>query len=90
MQTFDSTERLALLRHEMKIRQLGAFLLPMEDSHFSEYLTAADKRIAFISGFTGSAGTAVITAVDKAALWTDGRYHNQVGFSHHTLAVIFQ
>ncbi|CDS41028.1 xaa pro aminopeptidase [Echinococcus multilocularis] len=77
MRTFDSEERLALLRQEMKSRQLGAFILPMEDSHFSEYLAAADKRIAFISGFTGSAGTAVITATDKAALWTDGRYHSQ-------------
>ncbi|KAL5962811.1 putative Xaa-Pro aminopeptidase P [Taenia solium] len=85
MRTFDSTERLALLRQEMKIRQLDAFILPMEDNHFSEYLTDADKRIAFVSGFTGSAGTAVITAVDRAALWTDGRYHNQAGFYHHTL-----
>ncbi|VDK33680.1 unnamed protein product [Taenia asiatica] len=89
MRTFDSTERLALLRQEMKIRQLDAFILPMEDNHFSEYLTDADKRIAFVSGFTGSAGTAVITAVDKAALWTDGRYHNQAGFYRHTLAMNF-
>lgn len=77
MEKFDSSERLSLLRKEMRGRSLDAFLLPMEDSHFSEYLAAADRRIAFISGFTGSAGTAVITVDDKAALWTDGRYHNQ-------------
>lgn len=75
---FASTDRLIALRKEMTSRCLDAFVLPMEDSHFCEYLAAADKRIAFISGFTGSAATAVITATDKAALWTDGRYHNQV------------
>lgn len=43
----------------------------------SEYIANCDKRRAFISGFTGSAGTAVVTH-DKAALWTDGRYFLQV------------
>lgn len=43
----------------------------------SEYIANCDKRRAFISGFTGSAGTAVVT-LDKAALWTDGRYFLQV------------
>lgn len=78
MQRLDTTARLIALRGEMQKRQLNAYILPMEDSHFSEYLAAADKRIGFISGFTGSAGNLVITATDKAALWTDGRYHNQV------------
>ncbi|VDM30665.1 unnamed protein product [Hydatigera taeniaeformis] len=82
MRTFDSSGNLALLRQELKVRQLDAFILPMEDSHFSEYLAAADKRIAFISGFTGSSGTAVITTANRAALWTDARYHNQAGFLH--------
>ncbi|VUZ53129.1 unnamed protein product [Hymenolepis diminuta] len=77
MRKFDSTERLSLLRREMRSRNLDAFLLPMQDYHFSEYLAAADERVAFISGFTGSAGNAVISANGKAALWTDGRYHNQ-------------
>ncbi|BHF57538.1 hypothetical protein SprV_0100048000 [Sparganum proliferum] len=76
MRQLDSSFRLARLRDELRKRDLDAYFLPMEDSHFNEYLAAADKRIAFISGFTGSAGTAVITA-DKAALWTDGRYHDQ-------------
>ncbi|KAM7540089.1 hypothetical protein Aperf_G00000037020 [Anoplocephala perfoliata] len=77
MPKFNSADRLVSLRKEMTNRKLDAFVLLMEDSHFSEYLAAADKRIAFISGFTGSAGTAVIIATDKAALWTDGRYHIQ-------------
>ena len=42
----------------------------------SEYLANSDERRAFVSGFTGSAGTAVITETD-ACLWTDGRYFNQ-------------
>ena len=43
----------------------------------SEYSTASDERRHFLSGFTGSAGTAVVTK-DKALLWTDGRYFLQV------------
>ncbi|KAI4118918.1 MAG: hypothetical protein LQ345_001105 [Seirophora villosa] len=50
--------------------------VPSEDSHQSEYIAPCDARRAFISGFSGSAGTAVITS-DKAALATDGRYFNQ-------------
>lgn len=51
-------------------------VVPSEDSHSSEYIAPCDARRAFISGFTGSAGCAVITH-DKAALATDGRYFNQ-------------
>jgi Xaa-Pro aminopeptidase len=51
-------------------------VVPSEDSHASEYIAACDARRQFISGFSGSAGTAVIT-LDKAALATDGRYFNQ-------------
>lgn len=52
--------------------------MPSEDSHQSEYIAPTDARREFICGFTGSAGTAVITQ-DKAALATDGRYFNQAG-----------
>ncbi|KAL7644548.1 UNVERIFIED_CONTAM: hypothetical protein RMT77_004084 [Armadillidium vulgare] len=55
---------------------LGAYIVPSEDAHQSEYLASCDKRREFISGFSGSYGTAVIT-LTKAALWTDGRYHLQ-------------
>lgn len=55
---------------------LNAYIVPSNDAHNSEYLADCDKRRAFISGFTGSAGTAVITQ-DHACLWTDGRYYLQ-------------
>ena len=51
-------------------------VVPSEDSHSSEYIAPCDARREYISGFSGSAGTAVITQ-DKAALATDGRYFNQ-------------
>ena len=50
-----------------------AYIVPTEDAHQSEYVANCDKRRAFISGFDGSAGMAIITSA-KAALWTDGRY----------------
>ena len=53
-----------------------AFVVPSGDAHLSEYTHPAYDRRAFISGFTGSAGTAVVTA-DAALLWTDGRYFLQ-------------
>jgi len=55
---------------------LQAYLIPTDDAHQSEYIAECDKRRVFISGFTGSAGVALVTA-DKALLWTDGRYHLQ-------------
>ena len=51
-------------------------MIPHQDAHNSEYLSASDERVAFISGFDGSAGTCVVTA-NEALLWTDGRYFNQ-------------
>uniref|UniRef100_A0A8D8VMY0 Xaa-Pro aminopeptidase 1 n=1 Tax=Cacopsylla melanoneura TaxID=428564 RepID=A0A8D8VMY0_9HEMI len=55
---------------------IQAYIVTSTDAHTSEYLAEADKRRAFVSGFTGSAGTAVVT-LDKALLWTDGRYYLQ-------------
>uniref|UniRef100_T1IM68 Aminopeptidase P N-terminal domain-containing protein n=1 Tax=Strigamia maritima TaxID=126957 RepID=T1IM68_STRMM len=55
---------------------LQAYIIPSNDNHQSEYVAACDKRRAFISGFTGSMGTAVVTE-QEAALWTDGRYFLQ-------------
>lgn len=54
-------------------RGVDAYIIPTEDPHMSEYPPDCLARRAFISNFTGSAGTAVVTA-DKALLWTDGRY----------------
>lgn len=55
---------------------IAPLVCPSEDSHASEYIAPCDARREFISGFTGSAGCAVIT-LDRAALATDGRYFNQ-------------
>lgn len=55
---------------------LQAYIIPSCDSHQSEYIACCDKRRAFITGFTGSAGTAIVTP-DEACLWTDGRYFLQ-------------
>ena len=63
------------LRKELENRGLDAFLVPSGDSHQSEYIAEADKRLKWISGFSGSSGFAAITK-DSAALWTDGRYYN--------------
>lgn len=55
---------------------LNAYIVPSRDSHNSEYLAESDERRAFISGFNGSAGTAIITQ-EHACMWTDGRYFLQ-------------
>ncbi|XP_050729076.1 xaa-Pro aminopeptidase 1-like isoform X2 [Eriocheir sinensis] len=67
----------ALMKNTAHVPQpLHAYIVPSGDAHQSEYIAPCDQRRAFISGFTGSAGTAVITLKD-AALWTDGRYYLQ-------------
>lgn len=60
----------------MKERNVHVYVIPSEDSHSSEYIADCDARREYISGFTGSAGCAVIT-LQNAALATDGRYFNQ-------------
>ncbi|KAL3865143.1 hypothetical protein ACJMK2_006764 [Sinanodonta woodiana] len=74
-----TTEILARLRTLMRKTSAGpihAYIVPSGDAHQSEYIAPCDSRRAFITGFTGSAGTAVIT-MKEAALWTDGRYYLQ-------------
>mgnify|MGYP003292993886 FL=1 len=68
--------RLAGLRLEMAARQLSAFIIPSTDPHSGEYVPEHWETRKWISGFTGSAGTAVITLED-AGLWTDSRYFIQ-------------
>lgn len=70
------TKRLADLRKLMKDHKVIAYIIPHQDAHNSEYISAADERIKFICNFDGSAGTCVVTA-NQALLWTDGRYFNQ-------------
>ena len=55
---------------------MDAFLVPSQDPHFSEYVPTCFERRAFVSGFTGSASTALVTG-EKALLWTDGRYFSR-------------
>ena len=79
-QTFDDetdpktvAPRVAVLREELKRRGLSGFVVPRADRHQNEYVAPADERLAWLTGFTGSAGTVIVLA-DKAALFVDGRY----------------
>ncbi|QQY80054.1 Xaa-Pro aminopeptidase [Keratinibaculum paraultunense] len=69
-------ERINNLRKLMKQRGITAYIIPTSDPHQSEYLADHYKTRVWISGFTGSAGTVVVTE-DEAILWTDGRYFIQ-------------
>ena len=66
-------QRIEALREELRREHLGAFIFPTTDPHHSEYTADHWKGREWISGFNGSAGTAVVT-LHSAALWTDSRY----------------
>jgi Xaa-Pro aminopeptidase len=70
------TERVTVLRSLLSEKGLSAFIIPSTDPHLSEYVASHWKSREWISGFTGSAGTVVVT-LDKAGLWTDSRYFLQ-------------
>ena len=76
------TDRLAALRAELARRQLDGFVVPLTDEHLSEYVGAYAQRLAWLTGFGGSAGTAAVLADPSsghgAAIFTDGRYTLQV------------
>ena len=72
----NTTEKLEALRNLMRQEGIDAFTTPSTDPHSGEYVPERWKSRRWISGFTGSAGTAVVT-LDKAALWTDSRYFIQ-------------
>lgn len=79
-QSFDVTTspaqgagHVAALRAQMKAQGLDGFIVPHEDEHQNEYLPDANERLAWVSGFTGSAGAAIIF-MDRAVLFADGRY----------------
>ena len=69
--------RLAALRGEMARRGVDAFVIPRADAHQGEYVAPSDERLAWLTGFTGSAGLAIVLA-GQAAIFTDGRYRIQV------------
>jgi Xaa-Pro aminopeptidase len=70
--------RVAALRAELARRGLDGFIIPRADRHQNEYVPPADERLAWLTGFTGSAGVAVVLA-DQAAIFVDGRYTLQAG-----------
>src|SRR5699024_4454318 len=69
-------ERIVKLQQEMKAAGIDLYLVPTADFHQSEYVGDYFKARAWLSGFTGSAGTLIVTQ-DQACLWTDGRYFIQ-------------
>ncbi|WP_296708191.1 aminopeptidase P family protein [Rhodoblastus sp.] len=79
-QTFDDAAdpslgapRLKMLRARLKAMKLDGFLVPRADAHQNEYVAPCEERLAWLAGFTGSAGFVIVLA-DKAALFVDGRY----------------
>ena len=83
-QSFDTTAdptrgpaRLERLRRALKMKGLDGFIIPRADAHQGEYVAECDRRLAWLTGFTGSAGFCI--ALDKTAgVFIDGRYRNQV------------
>src|ERR1700712_2408753 len=71
------TDRLKALRDELARRQLDGFVVPLTDEHLSEYVGAYAQRLAWLTGFQGSAGSAVALPAE-AAMFVDGRYTLQV------------
>ena len=71
------TARLQALRDQLKRDRLDGFVVPLTDEHMSEYVGAYAQRLAWLTGFQGSAGTAAVLPAD-AAIFTDGRYTIQV------------
>ncbi|ACI92388.1 Xaa-Pro aminopeptidase 1 [Afipia carboxidovorans OM5] len=91
-QTFDEPEggtalaaRLAAFREEIVQRGLAGFIVPRGDSQQNEYVAPSEERLAWLTGFTGSAGLAMVT-VREAALFVDGRYTLQAGQQVDTTA----
>ncbi|MFZ1068431.1 MAG: aminopeptidase P family N-terminal domain-containing protein, partial [Pseudolabrys sp.] len=68
-----SAARVAELRAELERRGLDGFMVPRADRQQNEYLPASEERLAWLTGFTGSAGSAAVLS-DRAALFVDGRY----------------
>lgn len=74
---FTKSERLAGLRRALAESGVDGFLVPRSDEHLGEYVPPSGERLAWLTGFTGSAGLAIVLP-DRAAIFTDGRYTTQV------------
>ena len=70
-------DRLAALREQLKTDRLDGFVVPLTDEHMSEYVGSYAQRLAWLTGFEGSAGSAVVLP-QEAAIFVDGRYTLQV------------
>src|SRR3954464_7528510 len=70
-------DRLKALREQLKAEQLDGFVVPLTDEHMSEYVGSYALRLAWLTGFQGSAGSAVVPP-EEAAIFVDGRYTLQV------------
>src|SRR5438309_10218118 len=84
-QTFEDPEagialsaRLSAFREELVRRKLTGFVVPRADQQQNEYVAPSEERLAWLTGFTGSAGLAIVLA-SEAALFVDGRYTLQAG-----------
>src|SRR5207237_8375030 len=75
MSTYEA--RLSALREQLKADRLDGFVVPLTDEHMSEYVGSYAQRLAWLTGFKGSAGAAVVLS-EEAAIFTDGRYTLQV------------
>ena len=70
-------DRLKALREQLKADRLDGFVVPLTDEHMSEYVGSYAQRLAWLTGFQGSAGSAVVLP-EEAAIFVDGRYTLQV------------
>ncbi len=70
-------DRLNALREQLKADRLDGFVVPLTDEHMSEYVGTYAQRLAWLTGFEGSAGSAVVLP-QEAAIFVDGRYTLQV------------
>src|SRR5690349_15727915 len=70
-------DRLAALREQLKAEKLDGFVVPLTDEHMSEYVGSYAQRLAWLTGFEGSAGSAAVLP-EEAAIFVDGRYTLQV------------
>src|SRR5437764_11995712 len=70
-------DRLKALREQLKAEKLDGFVVPLTDEHMSEYVGSYAQRLAWLTGFQGSAGAAVVLP-EEAAIFVDGRYTLQV------------
>src|SRR5580658_9118378 len=73
----ESASRVAALRAELAKRGLDGFIVPRSDRFQNEYVPPSDERLAWLTGFTGSAGAAIVLT-DRAVIFVDGRYQVQV------------